>query len=342
MGNITLKELAHLLGISVSSVSKALNDSHEISEETKIRVRKLANKYNYRPNILAKSLKTGRSNTIGIIIPYLGNPFQSQILEGAHLAAYNNNYKLVFMQSRENAELEKESLYALIQQNIDGILISPCANSDGQVLHEINKKKPVVLIDRIEYDLDTHKIGSDSELGSYEATQHLIDQGRKKIIVLTGQNIGVTKERLSGYKKALMANYIDFDESLVITVDYGQNSKYLISNLRRHLQDLLQNIKEPVGLFGTTDTLTVSSLGILAELGYKVPDDVAVIGFANTEVADSLNPPLSTIVQPAIDIGQKGVEKLIGLITARNRAFIEHETIKFNPLIVIRKSTTTS
>lgn len=123
MGNITLKELALKLGLSVSTVSKALNNSFEISDKTKSRVSKMALKYSYRPNILAKSLKTGRSNSIGVIIPYLGNPFQSQLLEGAHEAAYERNFKLVFMQSYENAKLEQESLKILQQQNVDGVIL---------------------------------------------------------------------------------------------------------------------------------------------------------------------------------------------------------------------------
>lgn len=341
MSNITLKELARLLGLSISSVSKALNDSHEISVDTKKRVHKMALEYDYKPNILAKSLKTGRSNTLGIVIPFIGNSFQSQILEGAHQAAYANNYKLVFMQSRENAQLEEESLYALVQQNIDGIVISPSANSNLEVLNTIHQKTPIVLVDRIDFDFDTHKIGVDSERGAYEATQHLIDQGRKKIFVLAGRNIGVTRQRISGYKKALLANCIDFDDRYVVQADYGQTTADLIANLKIELLKRLPTTGEPIGLLGTTDTLTVSSLGILASLGYHVPQDIAVIGFANTEVADSLNPPLSTIVQPAIEIGYKGVEKLIELIKTKDGSHINYKTIKMSPSIVLRQSTKT-
>lgn len=339
MGNVTLKELASLLGISVSSVSKALNDSHEISEETKKKVRALAKKYHYQPNILAKSLKTGRSNTIGIIIPYLANPFQSQILEGAHQAAYANNYKLVFMQSRENAQLEGESLQALKHQNIDGIIISPSANSDLDVIEKINQSLPIVLIDRIDFQLNTHKIGVDSEKGAYEATQHLIDIGRPQIIVLNGQNIGVAQKRLSGYKKALIANYIDYNEDLIIHVDYGQSRQDLIKNLKIVLESTLHNLKMPLGLFGTTDTLTISVLGILSELNIRVPEDVAVIGFANTEAAESMNPSLSAVVQPAIEMGYKSVEKLIELIETKNRHQITPQIVKLDPFLVLRKST---
>ena len=339
MGKTTLKELSKLLGISASSVSKALNDSHEISAATKKRVKALANKLQYQPNILAKGLKTGKSNTIGCIIPYLGNPFQSQILEGVHQAAYANNYKLVFMQSRENTKLEDESLMALQQQNIDGVIISPSADSNLELIRRMNESLPIVLIDRIDFDLNTHKIGVNGEKGAYEATQHLIDIGRRRIIVLNGQNIGVTQKRLSGYKKALIANYIDYNEQYIINVDYGQSRQDLVRNLKTTLKSVLDNIEMPIGLFGAADTLTVSALGILSELGIRVPKEIAVIGFANTEAADSLNPSLSTVVQPAIEMGYKSVEKLIELIESKDRHHITPDVIKFDPFLTLRNST---
>ncbi|MFZ4862275.1 LacI family DNA-binding transcriptional regulator [Sphingobacterium sp. Mn56C] len=336
---MTLKELAQKLGLSASTVSKALNDSYEISNDTKQRVRDLADMYKYKPNILAKSLKTGRSNTIGVIIPYLSNPFQSQILEGAHQAAYDSNYKLIFMQSRENIELEQDSLQALCMQNIDGIIISPCANSCVKYLKQISLQVPLVLVDRIDYDLDTHKIGVDNEKGAYLATQHLIDMGRKDILLLSVQNIGVTNKRIVGYKKALLANYLDFKEEYIISVEYEQAKDNLITNLTHLLAKKLNEFNHPIGLLGTTDTLTVGSLGILSNLGVAVPEQVAVVGFANTEAADSMNPALSTVVQPAKQMGYQAVEKLVELIHHRKRLHADFDTIVLESTLVPRKST---
>ena len=339
MSNIRLKELAEKLNLSISTVSKALNNSHEISEETKKRVKKLALQYNYRPNLLAKSLKTGRSNTIGLIVPYITNPFQSQVLEGAQKAAIESNFNLIFMQSRENALLEDESLKAMLQQNIDGILISPSANSNVRYLKEINSQVPLVLMDRIDFDINTHKVGVNSEKGAFQATQHLINSGLKDILVVMGKNIGVSQRRLAGYKKALLANYLEYNPDNVIYVEYGQNSKDLIKNLSIILDRKLAEFNHPIGLFGTTDTLTVHSLGILSNLGIKVPDQVSIIGFANTEYVDALNPSLSSVVQPAIEIGYLSVKKLIELIHSNNRAEEKFETIVLDPEIIPRKST---
>src|SRR5690606_32272717 len=178
-------------------------------------------------------------------------------------------------------------------------------------LQQFHQKCPLVLVDRIDFDLPTFKIGVNSEKGAFDATQHLISAGRKNILVLCGRNIGINQKRISGYNKALMANFIALNKDNIIQVDYGQSREDLIKNLTHILKDKLSKTSEPMGILGTTDTLTVSTLGILSNLGIRVPEEVAVIGFANTEVAESLNPSLSTIIQPAFQIGVKGVEKLI-------------------------------
>ncbi|WP_156305556.1 LacI family DNA-binding transcriptional regulator [Sphingobacterium endophyticum] len=339
MSRITLKELAFELGLSISTVSKALNDNFEISEITKNRVKEAASLLNYKPNLVAKSLKTGYNNTIAIIVPYFGNPFQSQVLEGAHQAAYERNYKLVFMQSRENAKLEQESLKTLNQQNVDGVIITPSANSNLKYLKQFHQICPLVLVDRIDFDLPTFKIGVNSEKGSYDATQHLINSGRRNILVLCGMNIGINQKRISGYNKALMANFIPFNKENIIQVDYGQSREDLIKNLTQILKNKLNQNSGPMGILGTTDTLTVSCLGILSNLGIRVPEQVSVIGFANTEAAESLNPSLSTIIQPAFEIGQKGVEKLIQLIESKDRFKMDFDTTILDTFIVARNST---
>ncbi|MFD2742766.1 MULTISPECIES: LacI family DNA-binding transcriptional regulator [Sphingobacterium] len=339
MGNITLKELAKMLGLSVSSVSKALNDSHEISVETKRKVQELAAAHHYRPNMFGKSLKTGRTNTVAIIIPYLANPFQAQILEGAHQAAYSNNYKLLFMQSREDADKEIELLQSLLSQNIDGILISPSANTSVEFLQEVHQEVPIVLIDRIDFDLETHKIGIDNERGAFAATQHLIDMGRNKILVLNGKDLGVTQKRTAGHRSALMANQIPFSDDNIIEVDYQLPRPVLVSSLRDALQTKLGSTPRPLGILGNTDMLTLSTLGILSDMGIRVPEEVAVIGFSNTEAADSLNPALSTVVQPALEMGKLGIEKLVEIIQCKNRFQLAMTTTKLDPTLVFRKST---
>ena len=338
--SITLKQLAQKLNLSVSTVSKALNDSHEISEDTKLKVQALAEELQYRPNLMAKSLKTGRSNTIGLVIPYITNPFQSQILEGAQQAALDRHYNLVFMQSREDAKMEEEALNALLQQQVGGIVISPSANSNERFLQAIHGKCPIILVDRIDFDIKTPKIGVNSEKGAFEATQHLIDAGRTEILVVTGKNLGINQKRLLGYKKALMANYLPYKPENVVYVEYGQTAEDLITNLTQLLDKRLKAYSQPIGILCTTDTLTIHTLGILAKLGVQVPDTVSLIGFANTEYADCMNPSLSTVFQPAVEMGYESVSRLIDLM--EREGDMEEETVIMDPIIIPRNSTRTS
>jgi len=338
MSKMTLKELAEYLELSVSTVSRALNDSYEISEETKERVRLAAKKFDYRPNLAAKGLKTGKSNSIGLIIPYLSSAFQSQILEGAQQTALAHNVNLIFMQSRENENIEKECFQALIQQNIDGIIIAPSANSSVSYLKQLNKQVPLVLVDRIDFELDAPKIGVDSEFGAYQATKHLLENGRKEILVLAGKNLGVNSTRILGYKKALQDFKLPFHPEHVIQINHGQESDELMNNLKLMLDRKLKQFNQPIGLLGITDTLTVNSLGVLHQLGKKVPQDVSVIGFANLLFAESLNPPLSCIVQPAIEMGRTAVEELMKLVINKYTPKFSAKQIILKPDIILRNS----
>lgn len=341
MSKITLKDLAKMLKMSISTVSKGLNDSYEISEATKKKIRQLAEKHNYQPNLFAKNLKIGKTNTIGIIIPFMANPVQSQILEGAHKAALENNFHIVFMQSRDNSIIEKSCIEFLINQNVDGIMISPASQESNvdYIKHVHENITPIILFDRVEYPLETHKVGVNSFVGTYNATKHLLDIGRKRIAVLCGKNLGVTSERLNGYLKALEDNSISIDPDLIIYCDYNKTKEQMDYELKKELIKLMKQENAPDAILGTTDTLTTRVLGILSETKYTVPEDLAVIGFANTELAQSLNPSLSTIKQPAFDIGYIATNKLIRLANEKDRSDFPYESILLETTIQLRNST---
>ncbi len=341
MSKVTLKELAKGLNMSVSTVSKALNDSYEISETTKIRVKEFALKHNYRPNALAKNLKLGRTNNIGVIISTIGSPFQAQIIEALHKAAVALDFNLIMMQSQDSEEIERKALNTLINHGVEGLLISPAfENSNIDLLAHLHKTTcPIVLFDRINYNIDTFKIGVDNEKSIYNATEELLKIGRKKIVVLCGKNIGVTKNRLRGYRKALEDHHIDFDPSYVIYCNYNNSMEDIDKDMETKLIRLLHSDNAPNAILGTTDTLTTRVLGVLSKLDIKVPDDLAVIGFANTDIADSLNPSLSTIRQPTFEMADIAIEKLMSLINSKNRSQIDVHEILLDSSIQLRKST---
>src|SRR5690606_9748649 len=339
MAKITLKSLAQALNMSVSTVSKALNDSHEISEETKKRVREYAQQHNYQPNIIAQILKTGKTNTIGVILPKMSSPFESQMLEGIQNTASVNNCRVVIMNSMENEAVERTSITEMIAKGIDGLLLCPIhEQSNTAIVQEIAKHTPLVIFDRTNYPVETHKVGVLNSEGTYDACKHLFEIGRKDIAVLCGVHQGITADRLAGYIKAHEDFQIPIRKEFIIYLTV-KNIAELHEGLSENVQKLLALPHPPNAILGTSDTITTHLLGVLANMGIPVPEQLAVLGFANTDLPMSLNPSLTTIRQPATEIGEIAVKKLVEIINKKNRSQIEWENVKLPTTIRLRKST---
>ncbi|SUJ17832.1 Glucose-resistance amylase regulator [Sphingobacterium spiritivorum] len=339
MSSITIKEIAKALNVSISTVSKALNDSHEIGEKTKKRVLEYAEAHHYKPNLLAQNLKTGKSNTIGVILTSINNPFCSQIIEGIQQHALKVGFEVIFMQSRENPEIERSCIETLMQRGVDGLLISPVDETSNQkLLEDIHDHNfPVVIFDRIQHNLETFKIGVNNFQGAYLATKHLIDSGRTKIVNITASRFGLSGERFKGYHQALTNAGIAFDDQFHIQCNM-QNQEVLDVELKNAITRLMNAENKPDAILGSSDTITVTLLGVLAELGYSVPDELAVIGFSNIDFARSLNPALSTIRQPALEIGDMAMEKLMKFIAKKNWHQVQIETTELDTILTFRKS----
>lgn len=336
----TLKDIASDLKLSISTVSKSLSDSYEISESTKKIVKEYAEKHNYVPNKVARTLKTGKTNTIGVIVFNISNTFISQILEGIHKGSQDEKYDIIIMQSRDSIQLEKHAIEVLSMRGIDGLLISPVAfNSNYQQLKDLQDSGiPVVLFDRVNHDLQTHKVGVENQLSAYEATEHLLNSGRKNILHITGKNIGVAEDRLLGFKKCLKDHGLDFDPNLYLECDYSKHDEiedFIICKL-----NYLKKTGNMVNaIFGATDDITTLTLGVLAGMNIKVPEEISVIGFSNIRIPNSLNPSLSTVVQPTEEIGLVAFSKLIELVQSKYPVE-EFETIELKTKLIPRKSST--
>ncbi|KGE15425.1 LacI family DNA-binding transcriptional regulator [Sphingobacterium deserti] len=339
MAKTTLKSLAAALNMSVSTVSKALNDSYEISEVTKKRVREFARELNYQPNVLAQSLKTGKTQTIGIVLPKMTSPFESQILEGMQHAARERNYRVVIMVSMENEELERSALRAMQDKGVDGLLFCPIhENSNVALATQIIANTPMVIFDRTDYPLETHKVGVLNADGTYDACQHLFESGRRRIAVFCGTKQGITAKRLAGYRHAHEENGLAVRSEYIVYCDV-KTIEGLHAEMEQHILRLRALPEPPEAIVGIADTITTHLLGVMAKLEIKVPEEIAVIGFANTDLALSLNPSLSTIRQPTKDIGEISVNKLIDTIDKNHRNQIEWEDIKLPTSIQLRRST---
>lgn len=332
---VTIKDIAKALGLSTSTVSRALRDSYEISPETKKLVLEYAAKINYQPNPIALSLKERRSHSIGVIVCEIANSFFSQVINGIESIAYNNGYNVIIAQSRESFEREVLNLQYLTSRSIDGLIISVSTETeDFSFFRELNEKGlPIVFFDRIVDEIKTHKVIVDNYKGAYNATAHLIKNGFKKIAALgNSESLSITKERLDGYRAALEENGLGADENLV---RYCHHGGMILSEVEDAVNELLQ--QKPDAFFASSDKLTTGCLRILKEKKKIVPDDVGLIGFSNSELTELLSPSLSIIKQPAFEMGALAMNLLLQLIESK-RPVKDFETRVLATELIIRES----
>jgi LacI family transcriptional regulator len=336
-GAVTIKDIARELGISASAVSKALKDSHEISEKTKKLVVECAQKLNYQPNTNAQSLKRGNSKSIGIVVSTIENQFFSEVINGIESIAYSKGYNIIITQTHESYALEVLNVRHLTSRSIDGLLISLSTETNNidhlKNLHE--KGLPIVFFDRVSDEIDTHKVIADNFGGAFEATEQLIKAGYRKIAHITSSvHVSITAERLKGYKQALKQNNIELDESYIKYCPHGGKDLIEIENA---LGELLYADNRPDAIFTASDRITTTTLSLLHKLNFRIPGDIALLGFTNTQLAHILNPSLSSVYQPGFEMGKKATEMLIGLIETK-RPVTEFETVVLPTTVFIRNS----
>ncbi|HWK99027.1 MAG TPA: LacI family DNA-binding transcriptional regulator [Parapedobacter sp.] len=328
MPNITLRDIASALGLSVSTVSKALRDSYEISDNTKKRVSDFARANHYFPNRMAKSLKEGKSGSIGVVVCSIDNSFVSRMLDGIDGTCVASGYDIIIMQSKESLQQEQACLKQLEARGVEGVLISPSAETVdmGHIDQLAAGGIPVVLFDRISERPDMFQVGINNREGAFLATEHLIDSGYRRIAVLNiGPDIHFADERGRGYREALAANRIEYREDYV-QLCTPSDRETLKASVSASIRSLFALSEKPEALFTTTDQLSTHALSALHDLGCRIPEDIALIGFSNTEFAGMLTPPLSTVYQPAFEIGRQAAEMLVGLLAGR--ACVDFDTVR--------------
>ncbi len=338
---VTIKDIAKALGISTSTVSRALRDSYEISPETKQMVLECAEKLNYRPNPIALSLKERRSRSIGVVVCEIANNFFSQVINGIESIAYDRGYNVIISQSRESYDREVVDLQYLASRSVDGLLISLSTETSDlshlKALHE--KGLPIVFFDRITDEINTHKVVIDNFKGAYDAASHLINNGYKNIAVLTNSEyLSITKERLAGYKEALLAHDLKINENYIQHCFYGG---MIFSEIEEAVNRLMTLKQKPDAILTTSDKLTVGCLKTLSRRGIKVPDEIAIAGFSNTDIAELINPPLTVVRQPAEEMGKAATELLLQLVESK-RPIKDFEKRVLTPELQIRASSASS
>jgi LacI family transcriptional regulator len=314
---LTIKDIAKALHLSISTVSKALRNSHEISEETKKAVLAYASEFNYKPNPIAQSLKRGRSKSIGVIVCNIDNNFFSQVINGIESIAQNKDYNVIITQSQESYEREVSNTGHLSSRSVDGLIISLSAetkNVDHLIkLHQ--KGLPIVLFDRVTDEILTHTVIANNYKGAYEATRHLLQEGFRRIAHITSSgSLSITLERLAGYKKALEDAGLTPDDRYI---KFCQHGGMIQEETYQALAELLQLPDKPDAIFTASDRLSTTTLSQLRRMKIRIPEQIGLVGFTNSISADIFNPSLTSVVQPALEMGQLATEMLIQLIESK-------------------------
>jgi LacI family transcriptional regulator len=334
---VTIKDIAKALGISTSTVSRALRGSYEINPETKQMVQEYAEKMNYRPNPVALSLKENRSRAIGVIVPEIANHFFSQAINGIDAMAYNCGYHVVIFQSHESYEREVANTEHLVSRRVDGLLVS-LSNETDDVTHfrQLQEKGlPIVFFDRISAAIDTHKVVANNRDGAYQATKHLIEAGCRRIAHLTNASwVSISKERLEGYRAALQESGIPYDENYV---RYCHHGGMIQDEIEEAITQLIRLKQRPDALLSASDRLTTGCMSTLKKAGLRIPEDILLVGFTNLNVAELLHPSLTSVRQPAYEIGHAATELLIQLIESK-KPVLRFETRTLETELCVRNS----
>ena len=320
----TLKDIAKALNLSTSTVSRALRDSYEISEDTKKKVLAYAQKVNFQVNPIARSLKERKSNTIGVIVSEISNNFFSQVIEGIESVAYEKNYQVVITQSHESSKQEKLLVEHLFMRSVDGLLMTLSAESNETPYLEqlVNSGFPIVFFDRVPEKFDTHKVIADNTKGGSDAVEYLVRKGCRRIAHITGsQNLSTNRERLEGFKKGLKSNGFPYEEQ---AVKYCQHGGADVVEIEAAIRDL--NDYDYDGIFISGDRLTTGYLQALNRMTGLITRKHRIIGFTNSKVVDIFNPPITAVKQPAIEMGERAAKLLIAQIEAKY-PIEEYETI---------------
>ncbi len=334
---ITITDIAKALNLSSSTVSRALRDSYQIGEETKRLVKEYAEKNNYHPNLMAQSLKNNKSKSIGLLLCSIPNNFFAEVISGIESIAYNLGYHIIITQSHESAERELSNLEHLSWRSVDGLIVSLSSETtDMSKIQQLHAGGvPVVFFDRVSDCIKTHQVVADNIGGSYNLTKHLLESGFSNIAMITSaRELSISQERNEGYFKALAEAGISIKEEYI---KYCANGGMIIEEIETAIKELLALPQPPDAIFTASDRITIGSLAYLHKENIPVPAQVGIAGFSNFSSPELFNPPLTTVRQPAFEMGKAAAELLIKLIESK-RPETNFEKRILPTQLIIRKS----
>lgn len=302
----TIRDVAQRAGVSPITVSRVINNSGYVSEETRRRVRAAIEELNYVPNILARSLRSKRTHTLALVITDVTNPFWTTVARGVEDKAVENGFSVILCNTDEDPEKEKSYIEVLLKKRVDGVIIAP-VSSKGATLYILAQQSiPFVVIDRRVEGIDADLVIGDSVGGAYELTKHLIELGHQRIAIIAGpEQVSTAEDRLTGYLQALEEFGIPVDEALIKRGKFDQEAGYKLT------KELLELEERPTALFAGNNFIAIGALLALREGGVQVPDDMALVTFDEIPQLSAVYPFLTVAAQPAYEMGAIATELLL-------------------------------
>lgn len=330
---VTIKDIAKVLNLSVSTVSRALNDDANIRTETKNKIIATAKRMGYVKSPVAMNLKFGTTKTIGVVVPEMTTPYAALVIDGIQNVCYANHYKVIIASSGENAIKERESVNIMYQFMVDGIIACRTDNRQNHDLFQqiIDKRLPLVLYDRLSPDLNAPHVGIDDETKAFFLTDHLLRQGHQRIafIGIDPHIVYNAQKRFEGYREALERHHVAYDASIVIDANgmkYSDGATAVDNLLDKHVD----------AIFAFSDTLAIGAMNRLTSMGIRVPQDIAVAGFSGTEISTIVSPRLTTVEPPQYEIGQTAARLVLDMIDGN---MPDHQEFMLDAEIIYREST---
>lgn len=330
--NPSMQDIAEAADVSIATVSRVLNKSSRVRQETANRVLEVANKLNYRPDRVARRMRVKSSDSliIGLILTDIGNPFFSELSRGVEDVAYNNKHAILTCNTDEDPEKEKFYIDSMLSEKVSGMIIAPTKGNKEFLSQLKSNNYPIVCVDRYPNGLNIDTVTIDNEQGAYQAVKRLVDLGHKRIGIINGiKGVSTTKERYGGYKKALKEAGIAISNDLVIFENYKE------SGGRNAIRKFLSLDDSPTAIFSTNNLMTLGCYEEMYEQNIQIPEDIAIIGFDDMPWAVALNPPLTAVRQPSYELGQSAAELLLKRLNSTNGNTMH---LVLDPKLVVRKS----
>lgn len=334
MSKVDIISIAKALNLSKSTVSRAFKDNSDINTKTKARILALAKELNYRPNHYASQMRGQKSNTIAVVVPELANNFFTQIIQGVETIGKENGYHVLIFVTDDDLDKEREFVTSISNGRVDGVLMSVAGEGkDHSYLQNIDfNKMPIVFFDRVYDDVPLPRIITDDYQSSFDATEHLIKSGCQRIAYLVvNKEESIGKNRYLGYKDALAKYDIDYRDELVVNCNNSyDDNEVIISNLISHVA--------VDGIFASVERLAFSTYYVCQRLGVVIPDELKIIAFSSLQIAPLLSPGLSTVTQPAEEMGREAAKMLLQFLDTDGISITPKEVILHSELVIRRSS----